>query len=226
MSDLEHRIAGALNGDAITSAALSELVQETETAIVAAEVTVEEERGRALDPLRSPDPKAAREAMQTAEFARDRLKTLLPRLQKHARHIAYSEAYARWRQSHEAVKVEHDAAVAELRQIYPELIAKLVPLLTHIRTIDAEARRVNERKPVDMQGEPYDGLPGIPMVECAARGLKGGSIGGQFDTRLSLNKDLVLPDFTDSTGTKKVWPPHEIPLGAQLAQAMLLRQTG
>jgi hypothetical protein len=79
---------------------------------------------------------------------------------------------------------------------------------------------VNERKP-DMPGEPYDGLPGIPMVEVEARGLNGGSIGGQFDTLLSLNKDLVLPDFADPTGTKKAWPPHEIPLGAQLAQAML-----
>jgi hypothetical protein len=130
MSDLEHRIAGALNGDAITSAALSELVQETEAAIVAADVTVEEERANALDPARSPDPKVAREALQTAEFARDRLKTLLPRLQKHARHIAYCEAYGRWLQSYEAVKAEHDAAVEELRQVYPNVVETLVPLLT------------------------------------------------------------------------------------------------
>ena len=47
----------------------------------AADKTEEEERTKALDPALSPDPKAARQAMEDAAFTRDRLKTLLPRLE-------------------------------------------------------------------------------------------------------------------------------------------------
>jgi hypothetical protein len=50
------------------------------------------------------------------------------------------------------------------------------------------------------------------------RGLSGTTIDTQWDTRLSLNQRLVLPDFTDPTGMKKVWPPHEVPLAVQLAR--------
>jgi len=111
----------------------------------------------------------------------------LPRLRQRARHIRYVEAHASWLESYDAVKTKHDAAVEELKQVYPEIVARLVPLLTRIRAIDAEARRViNESKLLNMHGEPYDGLPWLPPVECAARGLSGNAIGGQRDTRLSL----------------------------------------
>jgi hypothetical protein len=83
-STLESRIATALMADDITSSGLGELIAETETAITAADQAADEERVKALDPAISPDPKAARAAMEDAEFARDRLKTLRPRLQ--ARH--------------------------------------------------------------------------------------------------------------------------------------------
>jgi hypothetical protein len=157
--------------------------------------------------------------VEDAAFAADRLRTLLPRLKKHLFHIQYVEVHDRWLETYEAVKAKHDAAVEELRQVYPETAAKLVDLLARIRAIDAEARHVNERKPINTQGEPYDGRTWLPPVEVAARGLSGGTIGGQWDTRLSLDRHLVLPDFTDPTGTKKAWPPHEVPLGALLAQA-------
>ena len=55
------------------------LIAETETAIAAADEVAEAEREKALDPALSPDPKAAREAIQAAELARDRLRTLLSR---------------------------------------------------------------------------------------------------------------------------------------------------
>jgi hypothetical protein len=47
---------------------LATLISETESAIDAADKAAEEERIKALDPIASPDPKAAREAMQAAEF--------------------------------------------------------------------------------------------------------------------------------------------------------------
>lgn len=42
----------------------------------------EEQRIKALDPQVSPDPKRALEAMEHAAVSRDRLQTLLPRLQR------------------------------------------------------------------------------------------------------------------------------------------------
>ena len=47
MSDLERRIATALTDDAVTSNALSELIQATDAALVTADASVEEERDRA-----------------------------------------------------------------------------------------------------------------------------------------------------------------------------------
>ena len=78
---LEQKIAAALTAADVTSTDLSQLIAEADAAIAAAEKTAEEERTKALDPALSPDPKQAREAMQDAEFVRDRLKTLLPRLE-------------------------------------------------------------------------------------------------------------------------------------------------
>jgi hypothetical protein len=71
-SSLEKRIAAALGGDDATSADLATLFAETEAAVNQADATAETERAKALDPALSPDAKAAREAMQSAEFSRDR----------------------------------------------------------------------------------------------------------------------------------------------------------
>ena len=94
---LENRIATALAAIDITSTDLSQLVVEAEAAISAADNAAEDERAKALDPALSPDPKAARQAMEDAAFMRDRLKTLLPRLQTRYREIADAEALAAWR---------------------------------------------------------------------------------------------------------------------------------
>ena len=142
MSDLEHRIASALTDDAVTTAALSELIQETDAAIIAADATAESERAKALDPTLSPDPKAAREAMQTAEFARDRLRTVLPRLQKRYERVASAERKAAWVEQYDAIKAEHDVAVAELRNLYPKVVSELVELLSRNRELDARVRVV------------------------------------------------------------------------------------
>jgi len=54
----------------ITSADLTTLIAETETAIVAAEAAAETERAKALDPLTSPDPVKARQVMDNAGTVR------------------------------------------------------------------------------------------------------------------------------------------------------------
>jgi len=218
MSDLEHRISAALGDEAVTSDTLSDLIQETDAAIIAADATAESERAKALDPTLSPDPKAAREAMQAAEFARDRLRTVLPRLQKRYERVAGAERKAAWVEQYDAIKLEHDAAVADLKQLYSTVVPQLVERLSRNRELDARVRSVMAAKPFPESGEPDDGRRLLP-VECAARGVSGF---GPSD--LSLDRHLVLPDFTERG--KKSWPPHEVPLGALLAEQMKMRGYG
>ena len=93
---LENRIATALAATDITSSDLSQLFVEADAAITAADKTAEEERTKALDPALSPDATVARQAMEDAAFTRDRLKTLLPRLQTKHREVADAEALTAW----------------------------------------------------------------------------------------------------------------------------------
>jgi hypothetical protein len=81
----------------IGSSALASLIAETETAIAAAYEAAEVERERALDPALCPDANEARRAIEAAEFARDRLRTLLPRLQE----VQAVEYAARWASEYE-----------------------------------------------------------------------------------------------------------------------------
>jgi hypothetical protein len=149
MSDtsLEQRIVAAFSDDAITSVALSELVVETEAAITAADEAAEAERAKALDPALSPDRKAARAAMEDAEFARDRLRTLLPRLQQHHARVARAEVKAAWVQDYDRVSAQCDALAEELKSVYCEFAPKLVDILTRSRQLNAEIRRVRSAKP-------------------------------------------------------------------------------
>src|SRR5262249_6245109 len=147
MSDLEHRISAALGDEAVTSDTLSELIQETDAAIIAADATAESERAKALDPTLSPDPKAARAAMEDAIFARDRLRTVLPRLHKRHERVVRAEQKAAWVEQYDAIKVEHDAAVAELRSLYPKVVGELVDLLSRNRDLDARVKAVMNAKP-------------------------------------------------------------------------------
>jgi hypothetical protein len=50
-------------------------------------------------------------------------------------------------------------------------------------------------------------------VELVARGYTGLGQNG-----LSLDRDLLLPDFAEPS--KRVWPPYETPLGVLVAEAV------
>jgi hypothetical protein len=70
-SAIEKRVSTMLSSRDATSDDLASLIAETETAIAAADEAAEAERKKALDPVLSPDPKAAREAIEAAELARE-----------------------------------------------------------------------------------------------------------------------------------------------------------
>jgi hypothetical protein len=208
--NLEHRIAVALSDAAVTSAALSELIQETDAAIVTADTIAEEERAKAMDPARSPDPKAARAAMEDAQFAANRLRTLQPRLRHRHEEIARAERKAEWVAAYDEIKPEHDALVAELRALYPRLERELVDLLTRIRAFDERAKAVMAAKPSLATGEQPDGRT-LPPVEFAARGW---DLPYGCPAENTLDRGVILLDFY---GGKRIWPPHEVPLAARVA---------
>jgi hypothetical protein len=198
---LERRLANALCCDGVTSAILTSLINEADAAIADADAAVEKERKRAMDPTLSPDLRKARAALEDAEFAANRLRSLQPRLQKRLAHIEYTETHARWLETYEAVKAKRDAAAENLKAVYPEVVAKLVELLARIRAVDAEVRRVNASKPTAL-GEPWDGNMPLDATECAAR-----SVTGFNSPDYSLDRGVRLPDF-EHPG-KNSWPPHE-----------------
>ena len=167
---LEQRIAAALaDNDKIDSSALATLIAETEAATTAADEAAIKSREQALDPITSPDPTKARAAMEAAAFTRDRLRTVLPRLQQRLKEVCSQEEYTRWVAGYEQTKAKRDAAAAELRTLYPEFASKLVDLLLRIEVVDREVERVrsavssgDERAFATMMagGEKY--LRGVP----------------------------------------------------------------
>jgi hypothetical protein len=138
MNKLEKKVTDALVDEAVKSTELAALIGELEAAIATADARAEAERAKSLDPLASPDANVAREAWQQAEFARDRLRTLLARLRQRFQAIANQEQYDRW-----AARLlpRYDAAVANLKSIYEEFEEKIVAALVETQAVDAEARR-------------------------------------------------------------------------------------
>jgi hypothetical protein len=204
---LEKRIASAIAASDARSADLATLVADTEAAIAAAGAGAEAERAKALDPALSPDAKAAREAMQAAEFSRDRLRTVLPRL--HARHqeIAAAEYLTQWRGDYEALKVKRDALTAELGEIYPKVANQLVDLFTRLKANDAELAGLHRARPSGT------GLH-LATAELSARNLDGFT---RDDPPIT--KGLQLPDWANAA--KMAWPPPQVPLGVLMAQGMV-----
>ena len=107
MSDtLEQRIATALAATDTTADGIAGLMTEVESAIIAADQAADTERERALDPLASPDAAKAREAMEAAKFARDRLRTVLPRLKQRHQEVQAYEYRERWRARYETLNFD------------------------------------------------------------------------------------------------------------------------
>lgn len=191
---LEKSIATALAGD-ITSSDLAVLIAETETAISEADATAHLERSKALDPALSPDATAARETMQAAEFARDRLHTVLPRLKDRHKQIAAQEDRTEWRAKYETLKVERDALAAELRELYPEFETKITDVFVRIAANDAELSRLHLVRPSGVSLH-------LLGAELTARGL-------ECFTRSepSIAATLKLPTF--GAGERLAWPPPQ-----------------
>jgi len=151
MSTLEERIAAAFVDD-VKSPDLAALIAETEAAITDADTNAKAERIKGLDMLASPDADNARQAMQAAEFARDRLQAALPRLQDRHCEVVAAEEFALWLPRHEAVKARRDALAAELRDLYVPFIDEAIA--SRRRRLPSSAPRARERAAIAVKSAP------------------------------------------------------------------------
>ena len=203
---LEQEIVAALAGADVKSSDLSALIERTEAAIPETDQAAETARSMALDPALSPDPKTARAAMEDAAFTRDRLKTLLPRLQARHQEVQAQEYLTQWRSDYEKLKAKRDGLEEELRTIYPEFETKITDLFPRIAANDAELSRLHQARP----GGVALHLLGAELV---ARDLE------RFKTtEPSIAQELKLPTF--APGQRLAWPPPQPSLAVMVAQSM------
>jgi hypothetical protein len=188
------------------------LIAEVETAIVAADKAAEMEREKALDPLASPDAAKARAAMEDAAFMRDRLRTVLPRLQQRLNELRAAEHVARWEPDFRQVEAKRDELAQEYAATYPKFVAQVVDLFSRAEAVDREVSRINGSAP---PGEHRR----LRQVELVARGLNNFS---RADPPIT--KAVQLPDWTN--GAKMAWPPAEPSLAVQVATSMTFSQSG
>jgi hypothetical protein len=191
----------------LPSADLAALVAETEAPIVDADKAAEAEREKALDPLASPDAAAALEGIQVAEFGRDRLRKVLPRLRARLMEVDEAEEFARWLPQQEAAKARGDELAARLRELYVPFVEAIVPLLFEIQKADQEIRLVNLAAPAKARLEGYL----MHSVEEEARGPSASQL-----RHLQIMKHLRLPNWDG--GELPVWPPHRRPIRPLLRQ--------
>jgi hypothetical protein len=191
---LEQRISTVLTDDNSKSSVIAALIAETETAIVAADEDANLEQERVFDPLASPDPKAAREAMQAAEFMQTWLRSALLRLQRRLRETQEREHRAKWYGEYEALKPKRDALAAEFREVYTEFEARVVDLLIRMAANDAEISDLHIARSAGVKLH-------LLEAELVARGLE------SFTRDVpSITKELKLPAF--EPGRPPAWPPR------------------
>jgi hypothetical protein len=206
-NSLEQEIATALAAK-VSSTDLSRLIVAADAAIAAADTTAEEERAKALDPALSPDPKAARQAMEDAEFMRDRLKTLLPRLQTKHKEVADAEVLAAWQGEAAELQERRLALGTRFKKAFPELIGEIVGRLWEMHDLDREITALNHRRPdaanaadvrfLDFVTPAFAKFLKIPDPEVGSKHWEIGTSGPGY-----------------------LWPPRQLDPGQQMALAMM-----
>jgi hypothetical protein len=204
---LEQKIKSALTTDK-SSDELAALIAEVEATIPTASDAAEQERIKAYDPT-IVDAHKARQSLADAEFARERLQAALPALQQRLQELQAQEYSVQWHDNYAQVEADSHALAAELREVYPAVVNKLVDLLTRKKACDAEVGRINGSAPAGVALR-------LREVELVARDLKGFTRGEP-----SITNELSLPDWDQPT--KLVWPPPQVPLAVQVAASMIQR---
>jgi hypothetical protein len=210
---LEKRIASTLSDESVTSQTLGDLIPELEAAVAVADRAAEDARARALDLVDSPDAEKAEDAMKTAEFRRDRLRTALPRLKERHAAVAAAEYAACWNSDCDSVEAQRNAVAREFVEVYRNVAAQLIDLFERMEAVDKEVSRVNRSAP---DGEHRRLLE----AELTARGLERFTV----MENPSIPQKVQLPDPEESA--KMAWPRPTVPFGVLVASSVVLPQIG
>ena len=200
MSDaLEKKCLAALQGD-LGAAELAALMTEVQSAISEADALASKECQRAQNPLATSaaDARAARKAMDDAQFVADRLRTLLPLLVQQHQEVVRREALTSWQAQYAEIEAQRDAVAAELAQTYPQLVSQLLDLFQRVAVMDAEISRINI-------SAPYGVSDRLARTELVARGLSDPIM--QPD--VVLMDHVRLPHFKRGDGAVLAWPPPQ-----------------
>ena len=122
---LEEKIIAALGDGKNASHDLEALIGEVHAGIEAAEQVAKEQRQRSLDMLATTDVKEAHEAVGVAVLRRDRLATILPRLEDKLADALAEEFAVRWLTDYQKIEAQRDAAAERFKQI-PKLVAEMI----------------------------------------------------------------------------------------------------
>lgn len=200
---LEQRIAAALNGELKTSAAVADLIEETETASSVADHAVAEAKERTFDPRIIDD--TAADKLRAAEICARRLHDSTAPLQEILAQRLAEDYAAKWEHNWEAKNAKVEAAAARFAR-YRELSEEMRDFLAEAEQIDAEVSELNGSAPPNEHRR-------LNGVEQTARGLKAFSA-----STPSILKNVQLPDWNDSK--KMLWPKPRPSAASILALAM------
>lgn len=114
---LDDRVAAALTSDA-TSATVAALLQECDAASTSINEAALRAHTRAHDPtLSAHDVRAARDEMENASFAADRLQVAMVKLKERHDELRKAEENARRRAAYDQAAATRDALAAELKDL-------------------------------------------------------------------------------------------------------------
>jgi hypothetical protein len=155
---LERKISTALAANAQTTASnLAAWVRETEAAIIAADAAAAREKERAFDPALTPDPVKARQAMEDAQFAANRPRTLRPRLVQRWQEAQSREEAARYSDKCAELQAETEALEQDFDRLYRDCAGRIIGAFQSIREFRSRTSRELGPPPAGVEAlRPFD----------------------------------------------------------------------
>jgi hypothetical protein len=209
--DIDERVRAALKADDISSADLSQLILDVETAAREADATASKVHQDALDVTKIIDAAKVGADVAAARLRSDRYQAALPRLEERRKQIAEAEYYRSWAVIRDDVEAQRNALVRELRERYPVLARELIEMVSKIAPTDAMIDQVNKGRP--------DGEHSLQQTECLARDVLNFGVANHGGL-LSLTTELKLPKFkSDDNAYQYMWPQRVPSIAEQMARA-------
>jgi hypothetical protein len=146
---LQSRIITVLDNPSASASELSEIVAETELAIVTADEVIASERAKAADLMATPSAEAAQDAISRAEAAQltlTRLQSATPKLRERYTAALSTERRDRWASDYKKVEAAADQLRQEYKgidQAYRSAKAERGKLIRRMQDCDLDVERVN-----------------------------------------------------------------------------------